>query len=82
MLKPYNCRRCIINKLTLTIVKWVFENLPFCTTMVITKNIDNLISVQFFFDIEDLIDTQFLKEKNLLDKYEFRLDLGLTTIFN
>jgi hypothetical protein len=34
--------------------------------MVITKNIDNRISAQFFFDIEDLIGTQFLKEKTYL----------------
>lgn len=45
---------------------WVFENLPLCTTMVITKNIHNLISAQIFFDIEDLIGIQFLKEKTYL----------------
>lgn len=34
--------------------------------MVITKNIDNRISAQFVFDIEDLNGTQFLKEKTYL----------------
>ncbi len=60
---------------------WVFENLPLCTTMVITKNIDNLISAQIFFDIEDLIGIQFLKQKTYLTVMNlvWTWDLGLSS---